>query len=326
MRNYGTISPHFWMGKTGKQLKKCPEALIVAMYLITCTNANMLGFYYLPLPLMVHETGLGVEGASKGLKWAINAGFCSYDDDTEIVWVHEMARFQIGESLKAADKNCAGIQNQYNALPNNPFLSAFYAKYKDAFHMKKCRGESIPKVPEQQAPSKPLASQEQEQDQDQDKKHNNAGDAESKSESGADESNTDYPPFVVKQDSRYVSFADLGFKKLPENWKALAMDRYPELNADSLRDLWLSFTDEYGKSTKSGVTKPVNDWIAQWGQWLSVGARSKINSQPKPRKAAGSNVQASHPSRNVNQPWEGEEPDYDALNKNRNKSTETEGF
>lgn len=54
----------------------------------------MLGLYYLPILYIAHETGLGLEGASKGLKSTIEAGFCSYDEDTEMVWVHEMAAYR----------------------------------------------------------------------------------------------------------------------------------------------------------------------------------------------------------------------------------------
>ena len=80
------------------------------MYLMTSPHANMLGLYYMPLLYVAHETGLGFEGASKGLQRACEAGFCSYDEATETVWVHEMARFQVAESLKPADNRCKNVQ------------------------------------------------------------------------------------------------------------------------------------------------------------------------------------------------------------------------
>lgn len=169
MRNYGTVSPHFWTGKTGKELRKSPEGLIVSLYLVTCPHANMLGLYYVPLLYIAHETGLGIEGASKGLQWAEKAGFCSYDHDTEIVWVHEMARFQIAEQLKPTDKRSIGAQNEYNSLPSNPYLASFYDKYSNAFCMTAKREYLSEKINEAKAPYKPLASQEQEQEQEQDK-------------------------------------------------------------------------------------------------------------------------------------------------------------
>lgn len=160
MRDYSKISPQFWIGSTGKKLRtKGIECQLVSLYLMTCTHANMLGMYYLPKIYIAHECGLSIEGASKGLQGAIEAGFCAYDDDSEMVWVYEMATYQVGEQLKAEDKRVLGIQNEYNNLPECPHLLDFYKKYKDQFHMNEARGI--------QAPSKPLGSQEQEQEQEQ---------------------------------------------------------------------------------------------------------------------------------------------------------------
>ncbi|WP_342590290.1 hypothetical protein [Klebsiella pneumoniae] len=164
MRDYATVAPQFWLGKTGRELrKKGAEAQVVSFYLMTSPHANMLGLYYLPILYIAHETGLGLEGASKGLKSTIEAGFCSYDEDTEMVWVHEMAAYQVGKALKPGDNRCAGVRSEYASLTENPFLSLFYERYKDDFHLNVKR-ESCP-TPE--GASKGLRSQDQEQDQEQ---------------------------------------------------------------------------------------------------------------------------------------------------------------
>ncbi len=76
MRDYAKVSPRFWLGETGRELRKAgAEAQVVAFYLMTSPHANMLGLYYLPVLYLAHETGLGLEGASKGLKRAVEAGF-----------------------------------------------------------------------------------------------------------------------------------------------------------------------------------------------------------------------------------------------------------
>ena len=157
MRDFSKVGPKFWIGSTGKKLRAAgPHAQVVAMYLLTCPQANMLGLFYCPVMFIAHETGLGFEGASKGLQSAIEAGFCEYDEDSEVVWVVEMARYQIGETLKPADKRVAGVQNEYNAVPQNPFLSMFYDKYAAAFCMENRREQGSPL----EAPLKPLGSQE----------------------------------------------------------------------------------------------------------------------------------------------------------------------
>lgn len=174
MRDYGKVSPHFWTGTTGKKLRNSPEAVIVAMYLMTSPHANMLGLYYMPILYVAHETGLGFEGASKGLRSACEAGFCSYDEASEMVWVHEMARFQVADSLKPADNRCKSVQKDYDTLPSNPFLAGFFDKYATAFCMTSRRGEIAKTNSPLQAPLNPLASQEQEQEQEQDQEQDNS--------------------------------------------------------------------------------------------------------------------------------------------------------
>jgi hypothetical protein len=140
MRDYAKIGPKAWHGETFKKLRKGPsEGLLVALYLMSSPSSNMLGLYPQPMLYMAHETGLGMEGASKGLRSCIAAGFCSYDEASEVVWVHEMAKYQVAEELKPADKRCAGIQKDYDSLPNNPFLGPFFERYAAAFHMTRAR-------------------------------------------------------------------------------------------------------------------------------------------------------------------------------------------
>lgn len=164
MRDYSKVGPQFWIGKTGKALRKHGlEAQLVGLYLMTSPHANMLGLYYVPKTFIAHETGLGMEGALKGLHGCIDAGFCLYDDDSEMVWVVEMARFQIADQLKDKDLRIKGVQNEYDSLTENPYLAAFFDMYADAFCMTSKRGDFA----RLEAPSKPLVSQEQEQEQEQ---------------------------------------------------------------------------------------------------------------------------------------------------------------
>lgn len=197
MRDYATVAPQFWLGKTGRELrKKGAEAQVVSFYLMTSPHANMLGLYYLPILYIAHETGLGLEGASKGLKSAIEAGFCSYDEDTEMVWVHEMAAYQVGKALKAGDNRCAGVRNEYSSLTENSFLSSFYERYKNDFHLDVKR-ETCRIL---EGATKGLLSQDQEQDQEQeqDKDLLGHGDAtppegESSDDASAEKPKSKYP-------------------------------------------------------------------------------------------------------------------------------------
>jgi hypothetical protein len=160
MRDFAKVCPKAWHGETMKALRKRgPKALLVGLYLMTSPSSNMLGLFTQPLLYMAHETGLGEEGAREGLQSCIEVGYCRYDEDSEVVWVVEMAKYQISEELKASDLRCKGIQREYDALPNNPFLAEFFDRYAAAFHMTKKRGcEGPTQAPTQgatQAPTKP---------------------------------------------------------------------------------------------------------------------------------------------------------------------------
>lgn len=160
MRDYAKVMPKFWHGETCQEIRlRGSEGPLVALYLMTSPMSNMLGLFSQPLLYMAEETGLGLEGARKGLQDCIDAGFCKYHEAGKIVWVIEMAAYQIAPKLKASDNRCAGIQKDYDALPNNPFLGEFFDRYQAAFHLTGRRGP--------EGASKPLGSQEQEQEQEQ---------------------------------------------------------------------------------------------------------------------------------------------------------------
>lgn len=232
MRDYAKVSPQFWHGKTGKALKaKGPEAVIVALYLLTCQHANMLGLYYLAPSYIAVDTGLGMEGALKGLAGASEALFCRYDELTEIVWVPEMAAYQVGEQLDPKDKQCIGIQRQYDALPENPFLTAFYERYAQAFCMTSCRGKPAPKQKGLQraskAPSKPGTG--------------------TGTGTGVDATASRLPADWV----------------LPQEWEEWARAERPDLDpttvAYGFRDHWIAKPGKDGRKL---------DWQATWRNWI----------------------------------------------------------
>ena len=153
MSHYSKVLPGFWTGDTGRALRGDPAAQVVAAYLLTSPHANMIGFYYLPLSYVATDTGLPFEGASEALRRLCEGGFCHYDESSEVVWVVEMAKFQVGESLEAKDNRCASIRREYASLPNNRLLQDFFDRYGQAYHMNAARGFKAPP----QAPSKPTA-------------------------------------------------------------------------------------------------------------------------------------------------------------------------
>ena len=135
MRDYGKVSPQFWTGKTGKALRGDLEAQVVAMYLMTSPHANMIGVYHLPMLYLSHETGLSIEGASKGLAKCVELGFCVYDDESETVFVVEMAAHQVGEELKESDNRVKSVVRQFKAISSPLIADAFHVRYGEPFNL-----------------------------------------------------------------------------------------------------------------------------------------------------------------------------------------------
>ena len=173
MRDYGVVSPKFWIGETGKALRGNAPAQVLALYLMTCPHANMIGVFHCPVLYMAHETGLGMEVASKALQSLIEARYCTYDEASETVFVHRMAAYQVAESLKPGDNRVKGVEREWSNIGPAQLKAAFKAIYSVAFHLPSEDEKAGPS----KAPSKPLASQEQEQEQDKEEPNGSVGKA-----------------------------------------------------------------------------------------------------------------------------------------------------
>lgn len=135
MREYGQVSPKFWTGETGKSLRGNPELQVLAIYLMTSPHSDMIGIYHLPIMYLCHETGLGLEGASKGLESLSEMGFCLYDEKSEYVWVKEFAKYQVGASLSEGDNRVKSIQKRVDLLSDGQIKDGFIARYAEVFHL-----------------------------------------------------------------------------------------------------------------------------------------------------------------------------------------------
>jgi len=156
VRDYGKTTPRFWIGSTGRALRGKPPAQVLAHYLISSPHANMIGVYWCPRAYMVLETGLSEKQVDTALDALSGSGFAFYDDDTESVYVPQMARIQIAETLLLRDNRHKGVIAEAERQRESPFLAAWWDRYQAPYN--------LPRYPFK-APCKPLASQEQEQEQ-----------------------------------------------------------------------------------------------------------------------------------------------------------------
>ena len=177
MRDYGIVSPRFWIGATGKELRKHPYAQRVALYLMSAPSSEMTGVYYCPVTSILFEVGSPFDAPSKGLQEQIDAveealrtltdlGFCLYDFESEYVFVKEMAKWQIASTLKPGDKRVVSVRKAVPSMPQ-AFQRPFVERYNEDFHLG-FSAEEIEKLGSPfEAPSMPHRSQEQEQEQEQ---------------------------------------------------------------------------------------------------------------------------------------------------------------
>ena len=193
MRKYSSITPKFWIGKTGRKLRCDISAKLVAAYLLSCPNNDLTGVFYCPLCQISAETGLPLEAPSvplpspfqgplKGIREALETlqreDFAIYDYESEYVFVKKMALFQIAPELKPTDKRVTGIRTAIESMPDN-FKYLFIKEYNECFNLgfknipspeiqefgvQTQEGDDLPSSPIE-APSKALRSQEQEQEQ-----------------------------------------------------------------------------------------------------------------------------------------------------------------
>lgn len=160
-RDYSKVLPSFWTGRTGRQIRRLsdPWTTTIAVYLITSPHANAIGLYHLPIAYVCADTGSPLEGAWKALRSLSEVGFAHYDEDTETVWVPEMARHQLGDALKPGDNRRAWVAKEAAGMEKRPFYADFLAKYADAYGL-----ERKPLGSPLEAPSDPLRSLELEQE------------------------------------------------------------------------------------------------------------------------------------------------------------------
>jgi len=139
MRKFTQLRSSFWTGVTGRELRRLgSEFQLAALYLISAPGSNALGMYYLPLPAAAHEIGLPIEKVRQILQKLCEMGFCQYDEESEMVFVINMARFQIGDSLKPNDKQVPWIWHELQKMSDCVFFRRFLNRYGEAYQVAQC--------------------------------------------------------------------------------------------------------------------------------------------------------------------------------------------
>ncbi len=249
LRDYGTVSPKFWTGDTGKKLRADPDAQRLALYLMTSPHATSTGVYYCPLAYMAHEIGITIEGASKALQRLNEWTFCEYDEASEFVFVYNMALFQVGPNLKANDKRLKWLLREIDGMPK-PLKVKFLSLY----------GETYDLPTEEMEPSPSEAPSETPRSQDHGHGHGH----------GQDQEHGEKPRRAARSATRLPA----DFELTPER-RAVA-----ESEACDPDRTFAEFCDHWRAA--SGANARKMDWDATWRNWC----RRQQTFRPRGRSAS----------------------------------------
>lgn len=133
MRNYGKISPFFWLKGSGKRLRGDALGQAVAFYLSTCPAANIVGVFFVSLATIASETGHSPESVREALGRVAQAGYAFYDLEAELVWIPNHAQFEIGKKMKAGDKRRGKVLHDLAQVTGHHFVDDFLSRYGDAY-------------------------------------------------------------------------------------------------------------------------------------------------------------------------------------------------
>lgn len=145
MAQYGVTLDGWWEGKTGREVaaKGGKDAQILAWYLFKNPDDNMIGLYRARLVVMRERINtLTMPELLQAFAVLSICKFADYDTLSEYVWVRELAhyRLQLYKGTPAAtDNRVKGAQALYAKAQDNPFLEAFYRRYRTDLHISKPR-------------------------------------------------------------------------------------------------------------------------------------------------------------------------------------------
>ena len=271
MRDYGVISPQFWIGSTGKTLRGNANAQLLALYLMTSPHANMIGVYHCPILYMSHETGIPFEGASEALRSLVQANFCTYDADREVVFVHSMAKYQIGDELKEKDNRIVAVKKAVQSITSPSVKAAFLAVYGEAF--------KLVKVAKSEAPAKPIASPFEAPSKPGTGTGTGTGvigaaDADAQGDDPADADQAAKQPKAGRGSRLPDDWV------LPKSWGDWALSTFSAWTEDDVRVEAEKFADHW--RAKAGKDACKTDWQATWRNWCrsDLAQRGKTASAP----------------------------------------------
>lgn len=128
-RQSARILSRFWTSGTGEQIvESCSDnALILSLYLMTNSHAQMCGVYVIRMEIVAIELHKEVEEVWSALAELENIGFVKYDRNVRMVWVLNMMKYQ-GSLVNQKHYNCV-VDHLRNLPQDTTLIDEFMGRY-----------------------------------------------------------------------------------------------------------------------------------------------------------------------------------------------------
>lgn len=155
--DYGRIRHTFW---TDPEIKRglTPGAKLLLVYYCSNAHSNLCGLYYLPLEYAALETGIALDSVRQWTAGPLSR-FVTYDERTEEILVHGLAKHQVAETVVETDKRLPRVRKELAAAHSPALVRKFLTLYAEWPIGMQAPPEPDPvERSEPEAPSKPLES------------------------------------------------------------------------------------------------------------------------------------------------------------------------
>ena len=132
-KKFAKIRPNLWKSKKMRYLS--PKGKLLALYLLTSPTYSMVGIYEQSKIVAQKHTGLSVIDFDSALAELQAIDFVRFDEETEVVWVVDMALTQVADG-KLSEPQQKGVINELCRLELEcqfPFVSEFIDRYKEIY-------------------------------------------------------------------------------------------------------------------------------------------------------------------------------------------------
>lgn len=136
MRDFAKIKPRFWSHGDGKALRGDDAARVLVTYLFSSPSSNMVGLYYLPLPMILAELGWDEQKLRDNLAKPAVRALARYDWEQEIVYLPTGAKHQVGATLKPGDLMRKAVIREVLQYADHPFAKHWMGIYEEPYNLR----------------------------------------------------------------------------------------------------------------------------------------------------------------------------------------------